>query len=302
VKVPFVLSVRAEMRIYEKMLSGAELGRRDVSPLALPTAATFAVLTRLDHPGGGQGGLLRKLHLYDRKYGTHGGATEARALRDKSPDEGMTGLSPRYVINRLSQAASNGKGCLDGLAVLDSLWVGLPQRAGFDEAERERWSALLMATQAEYDEMAKREVQKASVIDFKEGAETLARAIREDAAAWKAGSGDGSHPALRRIERLADIPQYRRDDFRSSLVASFQLKGQRGRPLHTRHPLLEEAIHRALLPSWNEVARKLDENAGMIVSNLNRSGWRKACAQQLVEYVAALRTRKRKGDESPEWS
>ena len=80
VKVPFVLSVRDEIRIYEKMLAGADLGRRDVSPLAMHTAATFAVLTRLAHPGGGMPGLIRKLHLYDGRFGSHGGAEDAATL------------------------------------------------------------------------------------------------------------------------------------------------------------------------------------------------------------------------------
>ncbi len=301
IKVPFVLSVREEIRIYEKMLAGADLGRRDVSPLALHTAATFAVLTRLDHPGGGQKGLLRKLHLYDRRYGTDGGAADAAAMRAESPDEGMTGLSPRYVINRLSQIAGTTKGCLDGLGVMQALWDGLPQRAGFDEDERQRWGKLLSATEAEYQDMVKREMQKASVLDFKTSAKNMAKAIRTEVEQWEK-KPDEATPALRRVERLLDVPQYRREEFRRGLAAAFRLKGQRGRPLHTRHPLLEEGIHRALLPGWNEVARGLGDHESGLVANLQGAGWRKSCAENLVEYATAKLTSRRGGKGESDWS
>lgn len=284
IKVPFVMSVRDEVRIYEKMLSGADLGRRDVSPLALKVAATFAVLTRLDHPGGGQKGLLRKLHLYDRRYGSQGGAEDAAKLRAASPDEGLTGLSPRYVINRLSQVAGTTRGCLDGITVMQALWDGLPQRAGFDETERQRWGDLLAATEAEYQDMVKLELQKASVLDFKTAATNMAKAIAAEIEQWSRNSEETT-PALRRVERLLDVPQYRRESFRQSLAAAFSLKGQRGRPIYIRHPLLEEGIHRALLPSWNEVARGLGDHGPSLVGSLQSAGWRKACAVNLVDYA-----------------
>lgn len=305
VKVPFVLSVRDEVLIYEKMLAGAEMGRRDVSPLALHTAATFAVLTRLEHPGGGTKGLLRKLHLYDGRYGKHGGAEDAARMRADSPDEGMTGLSPRYVINRLSKAAGATRGCLDGMAVLETLWEGLPQRAGFNEDDRQRWEDLLSATREEYDAAVQIELRKAAVLSFKNSAEKMAKAVREDITRWKSDGDSASAPTLRRLERLIDVPQYGRDRFRRGLAAAFDLKGQRGRPLHTRHPLLEQGIQQALLPSWNDVARSLDDEGDSLVANLHSAGWRKACAVQLVEYAgkftASWRERKADADEKPTW-
>jgi len=301
IKVPFVLSVRNEVRIYEKMLAGADLGRRGVSPLALQTAATFAVLTRLIHPGGGQKGLLRKLRLYDQRYGTDGTAEDAEEMRAEQPDEGMKGLSPRYVINRLSQAADAASGCLDGPEIMQALWDGLPQRAGFDEDERARWAELLSATETEYQEMVKLELQKASTLDYKTSATNMAKAIKNEIGEWAEDSGVAT-PALRRIERLLDVPQYRRDTFRKGLLASFELKGQRGRPLYTRHPLLEEGINRALLPSWNDVVRNFDDHRDSLVQSLQDTGWRKTCADALVSYAEEkLATRGRRGGSESDW-
>lgn len=300
IKVPFVLSVRDEVRIYEKMLSGAELGRRDVSPLALKIAATFAVLTRLEHPGGGQKGLLRKLHLYDRRYGSHGGAEDAAKLRAASPDEGLHGVSPRYVINRLSQVAGATKGCLDGITVMQALWDGLPQRAGFSEKEREQWSGLLSATEAEYQDMVRLELQKASVLDYDTSATNMAKAIAAEVEEWTK-KPDDTTPALRRIERLLDVPQYRREQFRQSLAAAFEMKGQRGRPLYTRHPLLEEGINRALLPAWNEVVRGFDDHSESLVGSLRSAGWRKTCAEFLVQYAISELSQPNKKQTNSDW-
>ena len=250
-------------------------------------------------------GLIRKLHLYDGRYGIHGGVDDAAKLHEKSPEEGMTGLSPRYVINRLSQIAGATKGCLDGLAVLEALWEGLPQRAGFTEDERERWGALLTATQAEYDELVQLELRKASVLAYKDSAEKMARAAKDEIARWKAEGESANVPTLRRLERLIDVPQYGRERFRATLAAVFELKGQRGRPLHTRHPLLEVAIQRALLPSWGDVNRTLEDQTPSLIEGLTTAGWRKGCATQLVDYAhkftASRRERKRDDEKKPIW-
>ncbi len=221
-------------------------------------------------------------------------------IRNANANEGITGLSPRYVINRLSQVAGTTKGCLDGLTVMRALWDGLPQRAGFDEDERERWSEVLAATEVEYQEMAKIELRKASVLDFKTSAINMATTIKTEVTEWSE-LPDVATPVLRRIERLIDVPQYRREAFRTSLLAAFGLKGQRGRPLHTRHPLLEEGINRALLPTWNGVARGIANHAESVVVSLRNTGWGKACARNLVEYGETQLTNRKIAEES-DWS
>ena len=189
--------------------------------------------------------------------------------------------------------------------MLEALWEGLPQRAGFSEEERERWGSLLAATQSEYDEMVQLEVRKASVLGFADSAEKMAKTVKEEIASWRKEGESANTPALRRLERLIDVPQYGRERFRNGLAASFDLKGQRGRPLHTRHPLLEEAIQRALLPAWNDVAKSLEDRGEGVVEGLRAMGWRKSCAEQLVEYAhkfsASRRERRKEEGERPTW-
>jgi len=83
---------------------------------------------------------------------------------------------------------------------------------------------------------------------------------------------------------------------------SFELKGQRGRPLPTRHPLLEEGINRALLPAWNEVVRGFSDHSESLVMSLQSAGWRKACATNLVEYAESKLTNRKGGSATSDWN
>ena len=158
-------------------------------------------------------------------------------------------------------------------------------------------------TEAEYDEMVQLELRKAAVLGYRESAEKMARAVKEEVGRWEKEGEQATMPTLRRIERLIDVPQYGRDRFRKALVASFELKGQRNRPMHTRHPLLEEAVQRALLPGWTDVTKMLEDQSEGLVEGLVSAGWKRGCARHLVEYARkfTVSRRDRKGEQKPTW-
>jgi serine protein kinase len=62
----------------------------------------WAVLTRLDEPKKAGLGLLQKLKLYNGK--SIPGFTEdsVRELKEEAPREGMNGISPRYIQDKIS--------------------------------------------------------------------------------------------------------------------------------------------------------------------------------------------------------
>ena len=67
----------------------------------------WAVLTRLEEPKKANLTLLQKLKLYNGK--TLPGFTEdnVKELRRKRPREGMEGISPRYIQDKISNALVN---------------------------------------------------------------------------------------------------------------------------------------------------------------------------------------------------
>ncbi len=188
------------------------------------------------------------------------------------------------------------------MAVLKALWDGLPQRAGFTEEERDSWGSLLAATEQEYDELVQIELRKAAVLSYKESAIKMAQAVKKEIGTWEKEGDSANVPTLRRVERLVDVPQYGRERFRKALAAAFDLKGQRGRPLHTRHPLLEEGVQKALLPSWGDVAKQMETQPEALVEGLQSAGWRKGCAEHLVEYAAKFTgSRRERKEQKSTW-
>lgn len=253
VRMGYALSVRDEIRIYQKMLGQAGIRVSRMSPIALPLAATFAVLTRLRPQPGWS--LERKLHFFDGRFVADLRPEEVEALRSGNADDGMSGFSPRYVINQLSRAFARPDGCITGAKVVEVLWEGLSQRAGFGEAQREQAAELFAVLRREYDEMTKRAVRRAMVPGFEQAAAAYARGVLEELEAHASGRGKDLEKT-KRIEELLGIGAYGRDDFRTDLLSRLREAGKDENLAHV-DGRLEEGIERALLPRWDDAARQL---------------------------------------------
>lgn len=297
VRMGYALAVRDEIRIYQKLLGQAGLGGAHVSPLALPAAATFAVLTRLAPPRAGWS-LQKKLRLYDGRFVPDVRPEEIEAFRAAAPEDGSSGFSPRYVINQLARAVGRTRGCLSGMVVLETLWEGLTQRAGVGDAERQAASELLTTARAEYDEMARRAVQRAMVPSFEEAAAVLAREALEELQGWAARVSEDEPRRLPELERALRVPEYLRQEFRAGGLDALTAAADDGLPLHRADPELEEALERVLLPSWKQAARTLlgqekgvdaAEARAQISSRLiAEAGFCEECASDLLQYAVSL--------------
>jgi serine protein kinase len=79
---------------------------RDVhlDPHVLKLAAVFSVLTRLQKPDKEGLDLAKKLRIYAGESVEGFGENEAQRLRAEAPDEGLGGVSPRFIVNSISNA------------------------------------------------------------------------------------------------------------------------------------------------------------------------------------------------------
>ncbi|MBD0324881.1 MAG: hypothetical protein ICV68_00535, partial [Pyrinomonadaceae bacterium] len=91
VKVPYNLRVSDEVRIYEKLLRQSNLRGVHVAPHTLQTAATFAVLSRLEESKKAGMSLTKKLKLYDGDTVDGFTPKDVRELRDEAVREGVIG-------------------------------------------------------------------------------------------------------------------------------------------------------------------------------------------------------------------
>ena len=70
----------------------------------------WAVLTRLEDPKKHNLSLLQKLKLYDGKMLPGFTQDNVKELRKEAMREGMDGISPRYIQDKISNALVSDKG------------------------------------------------------------------------------------------------------------------------------------------------------------------------------------------------
>ena len=290
VRMGYPLAVRDEVRVYEKMIGDSGLKKTQLSPLALPAAAAFAILTRLS-PAPGGWTLARKLRFYDGRFVQGVRPGDLDAIREGEHEDGTFGFSPRYVMNQLSRALSRPEGCLSGRAVLDALWGGLEQRAGFGDADRAGATEVFAAATAEYDEMVKRAIRRALVTNYERQAKTRARDALRDLESWGKGGGR-SLDALKPLERALDVPYFRREDVRKDLLAGLRAAEDPDQ-LYSADPRVEEAIERSVLPSWQEAAATLTSDKSGVHARIRNNlvgewGFPEPCAQDVIDHAASL--------------
>jgi hypothetical protein len=138
------------------------------APHTLEVAAMWAVLTRLEEPKKHNLSLMQKLKLYNGK--SLPGYTEdnVKELRKETTREGMEGISPRYVQDKISNSlvAELDQRCVNPFMVLNELDAGLRGHSLItSEEQRQRVRELLDDVRREYEEIVKNEVQRAISAD-----------------------------------------------------------------------------------------------------------------------------------------
>lgn len=145
-----------------------------IAPHALRAAAIFSILTRLKESKKQGMDLIKKLRMYDGEEVEGYKEADLKEMQTEYLDEGMSGIDPRYVINRISSALIKGDlQCMNALDVLRAIKDGLDQHPSITKEERERYLNFISIARKEYDILAKSEVQKAFVYSFEESAKTL---------------------------------------------------------------------------------------------------------------------------------
>ena len=148
-KIPYNVRLSDEVKIYAKMLPDHRATGHDdpekrvnIAPLTLHVAAVLSVLSRLEAPGRSSSmpkvSLLDKMRLYDGRILPPYTRSDVELTQEECPREGMFGLSPRYVVNRLADALASERRCLTPSKALKSLADGLAERAGTSKDDNER--------------------------------------------------------------------------------------------------------------------------------------------------------------------
>src|SRR5207237_10386538 len=160
--------LRDEIKSYENDFNPDKVRGKHIAPHTIEIAAMWAVLTRLTPPKHANLTLLQKLKLYNGK--TLPGFTEDNVieLKREAAHEGMTGISPRYIQDKISNAivAHPDEDNLNPFMVLHELESGLRHHALLtDQDQLQHCKELLQVVKQEYEDIVKNEVQRAIAAD-----------------------------------------------------------------------------------------------------------------------------------------
>ncbi len=308
VQIPYNLKVSEEVKIYRKMLKMSHTGDVHIAPLTLRVASAFSVLARLDPPDRQGMSLLDKLNLYDGHVVSNFSSQTVRDMQRRHPMEGMTGISPRYVMNRIDAVASDPNvRCITPFVALSSLWEGLGENVGYD-ADVATKIALITDTVQVYDDMAIREVRIANEDGFEEKAKDLLTAYLSDLSAYLEDASKGRRPTraeagrerdMREMERVLGITDRNKGAFRREIHERVESWQSRGRTLeYDSEPRLKEAIEKRILITPSELSKNLTrprfarqrvdwmQRWRSITSRLIDSyGYCSICANDIISYV-----------------
>lgn len=304
--------LRDELRIYERDFNPRKV-RVHIAPHTLEMAAMWAVLTRLEEPKKANLTLLQKLKLYNGR--SLPGFTEdnIKELRKEAQREGMEGISPRYIQDKISNALVRyqEEGYINPFMVMNELESGLKNHALIhSEDDRKHYRDLLAIVRDEYTEIVKNEVQRAISAD-EEAITRLCGNYIDNIKAYTQRERvrnkytgqyeDPDERLMRSIEEKIDIPESRKDDFRREIMNYIGALAIEGKTFDYR---TNERLHKALelklfedqkdsIKLTSLVSRVIDkdtqEKIDVVKSRLMRDfGYNEQSATDVLNYVASI--------------
>ncbi|SET22574.1 putative serine protein kinase, PrkA [Oceanobacillus limi] len=312
--IPYNLKVSEEERIYEKMIKESDMAHVHIAPHALRVAAIFSILTRLKESKKQGVDLVKKMRLYDGDdvEGFH--QADVEELKKEFPDEGMHGIDPRYVINRISSTIiSKEVASINALDVLRSLKNGLDQHASISQEDKEKYMNYISIARREYDEIAKKEVQKAFVYSYEESAKSLMDNYLDNVEAYcnknkirDPLTGEEMNPdekLMRSIEEQIGISENAKKGFREEILIRISAYARKGKKFdYNSHERLREAIQKKLFADLKDVVKittssktpdesQLKKINEVIARLIDEYGYNSVSANELLRYVGSLLNR-----------
>jgi serine protein kinase len=258
--------------------------------------------------------LMKKLKLYDGEDQEEFKQKDIRELQEEAEREGMEGISPRYVINRLSSAlVKDGVTCINAIDALRALRDGLDQHTSISREQREQYLNFISEARKEYDEMAKKEVQRAFVYSFEESARTLLNNYLDNVEAYCNRTKvrdpitdedmEPDEQLMRSIEEQIGITENAKKTFREEILIRISSLARRGQTFdYNSHERLKEAIEKKLFADLRDVVKITTSSRTPDPEQLKKSnevvnrliadfGYCPVCANELLKYVGSLLNR-----------
>jgi serine protein kinase len=258
---------------------------------------------------------MQKLKLYNGK--SIPGFTEEsiKELKEEAPREGMTGISPRYIQDKVSNTLVSHQAQEDRMInpfmVMNELESGMTHHSLItDEELKKEYRELLSVVKDEYEDIIKGEVQRAISAD-EDAIKRLAANYIENVRAYTQHekvrnryTGKDEEPderLMRSIETKIDIPDSRKDDFRQEImnyIGALALDGKKFE-YHTNARLLKALElklfedQRDTIKLKNLVSSVVDDETQQKIDVVKQRlikyfGYNEASATDVLNYVASI--------------
>ena len=313
IDVPYVTVLNEEVKIYNKSYHPKRVRGKHIAPHTVEVAAMWAVLTRLETPKHHGLTLLQKMKLYNGKTLPGFTAENIKQLHKEARHEGLEGISPRYVQDKLSNAlvVNTNATSLNPFMVMNELEAGLRHHSliGSDEL-REHYRQLISVVKEEYTDIVKNEVQRAIAAD--EDALTRlcsnyidnVKAYTQHEKVKNRFTGDDEQPderLMRSIEEKIDIPESRKDDFRREIMNYIGALAIDGKVFNYKtNERLQKALEMKLFEDQKDsikltslvsqvVDQETQQKIDIVKSRLVRTyGYNDESATDVLQYVASI--------------
>ncbi len=244
VDFPYNLSTDNEERIYHKLLSGTR-NDKHVAPHALKVASMVAVLSRLEEVEDPKLDLVTKMRLYNGEKLGRWGPSDIEKLRENAKREGMNGISPRYITNRIANALIQDETeCITPERVLELLASGLRTHPRFSDKDRERYRELIALAYERYAQIAEDAVRTALVVGLEDQCEDLFKTYLDNVTAYVQGDGGVDERLMRMIEKRVGIQEPGKESYRRQIIARAGAAREAGERFdHNADDPIRRAIH-----------------------------------------------------------
>ena len=313
VDIPYITTLAHEIQIYKKDFNTDRIRGKHIAPHTIEMAAMWATLTRLEAPKKAQLSLMQKLKLYDGK--TMPGFTEenVKELQNEARREGLDGISPRYIQDKISNALVNEEHhtCINPFMVLNELEAGLKHHSLITNDEhRKRYSELLAVVKEEYEDVVKNEVQRAISADEEAVAKLCAnyvdniKAYTQREKVKNKYTGQDEEPderLMRSIEEKIEIPESRKDDFRREIMNYIGALAVDGKAFdYKTNARLQKALELKIFEDQkdsikltslvsNVVDKETQEKIDVVKNRLIKNfGYDEVSATDVLNYVASI--------------
>ena len=309
IDVPYCLELDQEIKIYKKMLDLSDFDAH-IAPHTLRVASMFSIMSRLQNSA--KCDLVTKMKIYNGEEVVEKGRVkniDIKDLKDEVRNEGMSGISTRFITKALDNALANSdKNMITPVSLIDSLTSCVKEQIVDEEFKHRCLELLGKVVREEYLKMLDTEIAKAFISAYEEQAQSLFDTYLDNAEAYttKQKMKDRVTKEERRpderfmtsIEEQIGVAGSAKDGFRSDVTAYMFAKMRRGEKVDFRsYEPLKEAIESYLINSVRDISRIVTKSKTrdndqqkkyneMVEVMIEQYGYNEDSAEEILTYAS----------------